>query len=256
MGLKHAIVPFQVTHKRLTPKEYEFTHKFFWFKINLTDIKGWPTKLVGLNRPSLYSFYDKDHLDLGHRSAKENYIQIAKNNGIHTEIKEVYLYTFLRFFGYVFNPMSLVFLIDSEGKKHAIIEIGNTFNEIKPYFVSHSKFKDDGFIFKTRKHFYISPFIKHDNWLTFSLTQRGEELSLNIVDQDEDQTVLKVWFKGKEKEAKTSEIIFQTLLIPFVTLKTITLIHWHAFVLWAKGIKYFKKKDHSELQQGQFVWKK
>ncbi len=254
--MKHALVPYEVIHKRFTPKVYEFKHRFFWFKLNLDDLRSWPTRLVGINRPSLYSFYDQDHVDFGLVTAKENYIQFAKDQGLKQEIKEVTLYTSLRFLGYVFNPVSFILLKDSDDNEHAIIEIGNTFNEIKPFFVSHDHFKDDGFVYKTKKLFYISPFIKHDNEMTFVLKKEENQISIFIDDTNGQETTLKVWFKGNEKPATTLELIKQTLSVPFVTLKTIFLIHWHALILFIKGIHYYKKDEHPELQKGQFVWKK
>ncbi|MGB0453706.1 MAG: DUF1365 domain-containing protein [Bacteriovoracaceae bacterium] len=253
--MEFAIVPFKVLHKRFSPKSYKFEHRFFWFKINLFNLGRWPTKFVGINQSSLYSFFDSDHLKLGMSSAKDNYIQFAKQNGLQDEVVEISLYTSFRFLGYVFNPVSFALLKDVTGKHHAIIEIGNTFNEQKPFFVSHESFKREGFVFKTKKMFYISPFLKHDNEMTFVFKKENEKISIFIDDQDQDQSVLKVWFNGEEKKATTSELLKQTAIVPFVTLKTIFLIHYHALILWMKGIKYFKKDEHKDLQQEFYLWK-
>ncbi|MDH5581820.1 MAG: DUF1365 domain-containing protein, partial [Bdellovibrionales bacterium] len=99
----HGLVPFTVTHKRFLPKVYKFTHNFFWFKINLDNTKYWPSKFVSFNKANIYSFYDDDHIKLGRPSARDNYIEFAKNNGLNTEVKSVTLYTSMRFLGYVFN---------------------------------------------------------------------------------------------------------------------------------------------------------
>lgn len=253
--MKTAIVPFKVLHRRLVPKRYEFTHRFFWFKLDLDNPANWPTRLVSINRFNLYSFFDKDHLKLGAATARENFILFARNHGLDTEIKNVVIYTQLRFLGYVFNPISLVVLIDIHDRTHAIIEIGNTFNELKPFFIHSDNFKGNSFHYKTQKHFYISPFIEHDNDLDFIFKSDNGNIHIFIENLRGTQKVLQVSFSGSEVAATTTELIKQTLIIPFVTFKIIFLIHYHAFVLWMKGIKYFSKKDNQELQRGFFTWK-
>ncbi|MDA8791836.1 DUF1365 domain-containing protein [Bacteriovoracaceae bacterium] len=249
------IVPYQVTHERFVPKRYKFTHNFFWFKVPLDNLSALSTWLVGFGKKRIYSFLDQDHLKLGKETARENYIEFARRNGLESEISKVTLYTSLRFMGYVFNPVSFVLLEDIQGKEHAIIEIGNTFNEQKPYFVHNKYFSSNGFAYKTKKYFYISPFIPHDYQMTFVFKKIGNSVGINIIDQGETETVLKVSFSGKEKLATTKEIIKQTLRVPFVTLKAIILIHFHAFILWVKGIKYFKKNEEKHLQRGTYLWK-
>ncbi|MAW07720.1 MAG: hypothetical protein CME61_05500 [Halobacteriovoraceae bacterium] len=253
--MNHAIVPFEVTHKRFHPKIYEFKHCFFWLKLDLFNLNSWPTKFFGVNKNSLYSFFEKDHIDLGKKTARENFIQFAKESGLEEEIKEMYLYTSVRFLGYVFNPVCFVLMRDVRGRKHAIIEIGNTFGEQKPYFVHHDHFDEKGFVFRTKKLFYISPFIDHRNEMIFSLRIVKDRVSIFIDDNDGERSILKVWFKGIEQKATTRELVRQTFLVPFVTLKIISLIHFHALVLWLKKIKYFKKEELSEFQQGYFYGK-
>lgn len=253
--MNHKLVKFDVTHTRFTPKRYEFSHHFFWFKIDLDAIESWPSAGVSFNKFNFYQFKDSDHIKLGPKTARENYIKFAKDSGLETEVENVVIYTQLRFLGYVFNPVSFIVLTDSENKQHAIIEIGNTFNEQKPFFVHHNHFLDNGFIFKTKKYFYISPFIDHDNEMVFKFRQNEEKLYISIDDQKGDEKILKVLFQGEEIPATTWNLIIQTLCVPFVTLKIIFLIHFHAMILWMKGIPYFKKDEHKELQQGAIEWK-
>lgn len=253
--MNNSLISFKVIHTRLVPKRYKFTHNFFWFKINLDKVDNYPSRLISYNKTGLYSFFDSDHLKLGEKSARDNYIKFAKNSGLDTEVENVTIFTQMRFLGYVFNPVSFILLKDVEGKEHAIIEIGNTFNELKPFFVSNNFFNDAGFTFKTQKFFYISPFIDHDNDMVFKMKRNNEKISISIEDFKGDEKVLQVSFLGSESPVTLRNILIFTLRSPFVTLQFITLIHLHAFVLWLKGIKYFKKDEHTDLQKGAHVWK-
>lgn len=253
--MSHGLVPFSVTHKRLVPKPYEFTHGVFWFKLELEYIDELPSWMVSRNKFNFYNFKDSDHVKFNKESARENYIEFARQNGVTSEIVSVALYTQLRFLGYVFNPVSFILLKDVDGKDYAIIEVGNTFNEIKPYFVPNEKFKGDGFSITTKKFFYISPFIDHDNEMTFHFRNDDGRMKIYVEDKKEEEKVLQVWFDGKEIPFTNSALIKQTLKFPFVTLKIIFLIHYHAMILWLKGIPFYKKEENKHLQKGAKVWK-
>jgi uncharacterized protein len=254
--MKHQLIPFTVKHKRYTPREYTFTHRFFWFLIDLDSADSWPSSLVSYNKRGAYSFFDSDHMDIGGVNARDNYILFAQQSGLATEVKSVQLLTQLRFLGYVFNPVSFVILTDIEDKKHFIIEIGNTFNELKPFFVHNKNLKNNIVSFKTVKNFYISPFIAHDNELDFKIKITDKKIVMYVDDTVSDNSVLKVWVNGNRIEASTFNLLKETLLVPFSTIKTIFLIHWHAFILWLMGIRFYKKGEYQELQQGTLIWKK
>jgi DUF1365 family protein len=188
-------------------------------------------------------------------SARENYIDFARQNGVTSEIANVTLYTQLRFLGYVFNPVSFILLRDVNDKEYAIIEVGNTFNEIKPYFVPNEKFKGDGFSITTKKFFYISPFIDHDNEMTFHFRNNNGRIKIYVEDKKENEKILQVWFDGQEINLSNLSLLKQTLKFPFVSLKIIFFIHFHAMNLWLKGIPFFKKEESKHLQKGAMVWK-
>lgn len=251
----HGLLPFKVTHARLRPKRHVFTYKFFWFKLDLNKLDNLPASFIGYNNRNLYSFHDRDHLKLGKQTAKENYIEFARQNGVTATIKDVVIYTQLRCFGYVFNPVSFIFLKDETEKDYCIIEIGNTFNELKPYFVGNEYFQNGNFTFTTKKLFYISPFVDHDNEMTFQFSSNGVEKFIRIDDFRGNENVLTVTFDGKEKEMTNLELILLSLRSPLVTFQFIFFIHLHALILWLKGIPYFKKHEHPELQQGAQTWK-
>jgi hypothetical protein len=195
-------------------------------------------------------------MDFGEKTAKDNYLRFAKDNGFIGEAKKVILFCQTRFLGYVFNPVSFVLIIDQDDNEHAIIEIGNTFNELKPYFVHNKHFEKDGFVFDTIKHFYISPFIALDNRMTFKFKKKDDLLNIRIDDYSETEKALTVIFRGHEVEATTKNLILNTVKFPFITFKIIILIHFHAFILWAKGIRYYKKSENLDLQKGNIQWKK
>jgi DUF1365 family protein len=53
---------------------------------------------------------------------------------------EIWLQTLPRLLGYVFNPITLYFCFKADGTPHAsVVEVGNTFRELKPYLVPRAQ---------------------------------------------------------------------------------------------------------------------
>lgn len=150
-----------VMHKRLQPRPHEFVHRVFLFAIDLDELPAIARQnpLVGLDGEGLYSFRSEDHFQRVPGDARENASAFLAAQGL-PEPGKILLLTNLRFLGYVFNPISIWFCRDRAGEPiGAIAEVGNTFGELKTYFVPH---RDGRFIARHPKHFYVSPFSELD----------------------------------------------------------------------------------------------
>lgn len=243
-----------VTHARKAIKPYRFDNRIAWWFINLDEINKL-NKFWGFahNRFSLFNFRDFDHIDMGELSTKENILKWARTQGVNEDIIQVGLLTNLRTLGYVFNPVSFYYL-QGKQQRWIISEIGNTFWEQKPTLLG--PFKTDEFTCEIPKLFYISPFLSLENTLRLKLNWPADELKILINDiSPQGELELTATFRGKRHEISQSLILKLAVQFPLQCLQIITLIHWHAFKLWLKGIPYFKKSDRLDLQQGVFQWK-
>lgn len=259
MGISAKLIDCQVTHKRFTPKVHEFKNSFFWFELDLDQIDNDFEKLplVARNRFNLFEFRDRDHIDFGKQTLRENVEYFLQQNGEVEKPARIRLWTHLRVFGYVFNPVSFYLIDMPDQSKRMILEVGNTFNELKPFFVPFSAFAGNKVKVTVPKHFYVSPFIALDTNFTFTLNHNTETFTLGVMSGYESgERVLAAGLKGRFEELSTKNLLRNLARHPFVTIKVITLIHWHALLLWLKGIPYFKKTDNPELQQGNMIWKK
>ena len=229
----------QVTHSRLSPRRHSFKNNFFWFGLSEKELNVEQrlsnAPLVGIEKFSLYKFSYKNHLNFGKGSFLKNIEYFLQKSGEFRSVLNFHCHTNLSFLGYVFNPMNLIIISLEDDTKCAIIEIGNTFNEIKPYFVSGECFTDSGFIYNTQKLFYISPFIDHRNFMTFKFIDMGDYFKLSVEDYElnngKKNIVLKTKLKASKLELTTKNILFCTLKYPFNTLYVIFFIHFHALMI-------------------------
>lgn len=246
-----------VKHSRFFPKKYNFNYRFFWTKFDIDELNELDSKFFffSRNRFNLISFYDRDHFNLGHQDTRKNIEAFFSENGIHEEILKIELVTNPRILGYTFNPVSFYF-IETTNNPYAIIAIGNTFNEQKPYLLRPELKKDNEWIFTTKKEFYISPFISVENSMTFKIRRTVDTLIINIDDHHKNgELELRASYSGKRLEWNSKNILKLFFSYPLITFRIIFSIHYHALRLFMMKIPYFKKSDEADLQKNLFVRK-
>jgi len=205
------------------------------------------------NGRNLYSFFDKDHLDLGCGDTTSNISRYLADNGITLpERARIRLVTLPRVLGYIFNPVCFYFFSDREGNPiHAVAEVTNTFHEMKPYFIPQPN-ERGVFDLTTPKHFYVSPFSNLDTSFHFQLGVPGEKIKIHIDDLDAGQKTLVSWIRGERRELTDARLLWYLVRFPALTLVVIARIHWQAFRLWLKKLPFHAKAAKPELQRDLF----
>ncbi len=187
-------------------------------------------------------------------------------NGVDLSGGRVVLVTLPRVLGYLFNPVSFYFCYDAHGTPvAAVTEVTNTFKEMKPYFIAADRGDDQGtgyrrqetgdsyetvysglspvtrhlsrgspsapeFQKRTPKYFYVSPYSDVDVAFDFKLRAPGKNLSVQIDDYAGETRMLTSTLTGPRRELTSARLAWFTLKYPLITLKIISLIHWHAFL--------------------------
>ncbi len=252
MELTSSLYETEIMHHRLTPKEHKFSYRFFSFYINLDEIDELTSRITLLshNKFNIYSFFDKDHMEVGDKTIKEKILNYLAEQGIDLTNGRIMLLTYLRTFGYVFNPVSFYYCFDENDSPVCVVpEIGNTFGEIKAFFINQNHLVGNKFKDCQDKYYYISPFTRLNDQLDFKLTIPSEYLDVRINTSRDGENILLTSMMGPKKELNNVQLFWMTLKFPFVTLKVIVLIHWHALLLWFKKIVFKNKEEHMDLQR-------
>ena len=71
-------------------------------------------------------------------------------------------------------------------------------------------------------------------------------------DREGDRPVLLTALTGRRVPLTDANLARLTLKYPLITLRVITLIHWHALKLWWKKVPWHRKAANPHLQQGVF----
>ena len=233
-----------VIHKRFKPKIHYFKYKVFSLLIDLSDLENLSKKIkfFSYNKFNLVSFYEKDH---GNRDGSSLVLWVKKNledNKINSKNVKIKLLCYPRILGYVFNPLSVFYIYDVCEKLICILyEVKNTFGEQHTYIF---KVDNDQKLYQHNclKKFHVSPFIEMNCKYFFRLLKPGEKISVIIDQYQTDEKILYASQDGQRVDFNTKELIKSYLKHPLMTFKIISAIHFEAFKLWLKGIKFIKKK--------------
>lgn len=237
-----------VMHARLRPRGHRFTYRVMSLLINLDRLAeaDRQSRLFGVNRWALYSFYEADH-GLRDGTSLRLYAQArAAEHGIDLTGGRVLLLCYPRLLGYTFNPLSVYFCHRADGSLALLIyEVRNTFGQIHPYVVPvrPGDLTSAGVRQEQDKTFYVSPFLAMDMRYHFRIGPPGADVRLRILETDSEGPLLAATFFGRQRALNSRALLRSLLEVPLVPFKIVAAIHWEALRLWLKGIRLIPRPD-------------
>ena len=231
----------EVTHKRFKPVKHFLKYKTFSLLIDLDEIIQLDSKIsiFSHNRFNIFSFYDEDHGERDGSNLKKWVLANIKKFNIQGKINKIKILCYPRIFGYVFNPLSILYCYEDDKLKAIFYEVKNTFNEQHTYIFKIKN--NEEIIQKCKKKFYVSPFMDMETYYNFKLLNPKDKLSIFIKQTDGEETVLTATQTGEKREFSFNQLLINFFKYPLMTIKIISSIHYEAFFLWKKGAVYRKR---------------
>ncbi len=236
-----------VHHSRLRPARNSFSYGVFFLRLPLRSMQSRtiPAVLFSHNRFNLLSFHDRDHGD-GEQALLPWIDKLLKLEGITDADGEMWLQTFPRVLGYVFNPVSFWFCHRRDGTLRAVLcEVSNTFGERHCYLLDQSAPIADGDILTARKVFHVSPFCRVEGSYRFQFKRNrhltGEGTLARIDYHDVDGPLLLTSITGATRELNNLAVVHALLRFPLMTFMVMGRIHWQALKLWLKHVPFYRK---------------
>ena len=248
-----------VHHRRLRPTDHRFAYRVFFLLLPMRTLARDPALLrMARNRGGLLSFHDGDHVEGGVDSLAW-LLGVLCAHGIADADGEVWLQTFPRVLGYVFNPVSFWYCHRADGALRAIVaEVNNTFGERHCYLLEPPQGDVQtlawGQELRATKVFHVSPFCRVQGSYRFRFlrsrrhegqSDEGRSETERIVariDHDDAQGPLLLTSISGVLQALTPASSRAALLgHPFMTLGVMARIHWQALKLWRKRVPFLSK---------------
>lgn len=229
----------ETRHTRLYPRRHSFRYRLFQILIDVDRVEAdlAPLRLLRHGRFGLFSFAERDHgdrRDLPLRKWVEGQLSAA---GLRLETATIRLLCFPRVLGFVFNPLSLFFIHDRQGRLEAVIyEVNNTFGQTHAYVVPAAGAARERQ--QAEKVFFVSPFYRVEGEYRFEVSSPGERFDLAIQKSTDQRPDFHASLTAERTPLTDSRLLKLFFAMPLMTLGVVVAIHWEALRLLFKGAPF------------------
>ncbi len=247
----------RVMHARLRPVKHRFAYPVAFLLLPLHELSGCRRPFFSLNRWNLLSFHERDH---GPRDGtalipwfNRLYRDVQQRRGLPAgdpaaapeTFSRVWLQTFPRVLGYVFNPVSFWYGYRADGSLLAILaEVSNTFGEHHNYLLANDDGRPirDGDCFVRDKVFHVSPFFPVRGQYRFRFRLESGQPQVCIDYSDAGGELLRTALSGEPSPLTGRRALLTFLRFPLLTVGVVARIHWQAARLYfGKRVPFFRK---------------
>jgi DUF1365 family protein len=247
------LVHGQVMHARLRPAPHRFVYPVFYVRLDLARLDACNSRWFGVDRWRPLSIRSRDYGPRDGSSLELWMRALLREHDIDAD-GEIWLQTFPRVAGYVFNPVSFWQCHDRQGQLRAVLaEVNNTFGESHRYLLRLGADDGAGASAVAPKHIHVSPFCQVQGHYRFRFRLGGASHCTGIDYHDLDGLLLRTSLSGRPAPMTDRALLGALLRYPLLGLGIIVRIHWQALKLWRKRVPFFSKPaaptDHTTVHQ-------
>jgi DUF1365 family protein len=231
-----------VTHERARPRRHSLRYRIFMLLLDLDELAELDLRLkrFSRNRFNILSFFDRDHLDESGAQIRPAIEASLAAHGIALPAPAISVLCMPRVFGHGFNPLTVYFCRDAEGRLAAIVyAVRNTFGQRHDYVLPVSGIRNGWVAQGCDKRFYVSPFLPMDLRYAFEVAEPGERVLVGVDVHDADGLLLAAGFEGARRPLTDATLMKAVLTHPWQVIGVMAAIHWEAVKIVLKGFRFF-----------------
>lgn len=227
----------ETRHHRLSPRPHRFRYRLFQLLLDVDrldeDLRG--LTLLRRGRFGLFSFDERDHGWRDGRPLRAWVETRLAEAGVAATASRIRLLAFPRVLGFVFNPISLLYIEDAAGDLEAVIyEVNNTFGQTHAYVApadGSGRQRQEAI-----KRLFVSPFNSTEGVYRFDVSPPGGRLTLSIVKATGGAPDFSATLTLRRRPVTDARLLMLFLAMPLMTFKVVAAIHWEALRLFLRGV--------------------
>ncbi|MBT1098211.1 DUF1365 domain-containing protein [Streptomyces sp. WAC 05379] len=231
-----ALYSCAITHVRTAPTRYGLRHRTYMWLIDPDRPPRLPYAVRALAR-----FDPRDHFDGTQPSIRAGLDEYLADRGVDLRGGRVVMLTHARVFGYVFNPLTLYWCHDPDGRPRCVVaEVHNTYGERHCYLLR----PDAEDVAYTGKEFYVSPFFPVDGRYRMRVPAPDRRLDLTVRLDRAGGRPFTATVRGLRREVTTGTLLRLALRHPWSTAAVSAAIRMHGIRLYLRGLPVQPRPRH------------
>ena len=227
----------RIRHSRTSPLRHRFEHRSHTWLVDLDDLPD-----LGVLGP-LATFDPRDHLGDPTRSLRENLDAFLATRGVDLAGGRVLMLAMPRVLGTVFNPISIYWCHDREGRLvGTVVEVHNTYGDRHAYFVQ----PDDRGHAEVDKALYVSPFNDVSGRYALTLPEPDDRLRVHVTLRRPGHDPFVATMAGTALPATLGAVLRLALTQPLEPLAVMARIRLHGIRLWLQRLPVQPRPAHRQ----------
>jgi uncharacterized protein len=230
--LTPAIYRTTVSHSRQAPVRHSFEYRSYSWYVDVDDLPRlpwWLRSFAGFRASDHFSDHFANPQDGSLRDRLSVFFadrDLAAPEGRITALLQP------RVFGYVFNPLSVFWCHDRDGRlRHVIAEVHNTYGERHAYLLPPADLP-----VITAKKFYVSPFNAVDGSYLVQAPRPDSEVDITVELRRDRAPAFTANLRGQRRPATNRQVAIMQIVSPLAPLVVAARIRIQGIRLWLRRV--------------------
>lgn len=227
-----------VTHQRIVPIRHRFRYRTYQWLVDLDDLPRlpWPFRLLS-------RFEAHDHFGTPVSTIRNGVENFLAGHKIDATACKILMLANPRVFGYVFNPLSVYWCLQPNGKMECVVaEVHNTYGGRHCYLLPPT----DSDRVTIPKAFYVSPFFPVDGTYELHVPRPGDRLNVGITLRRGGTLAFAARITGRRTPLRIHNLLMLSVRYPWHTAATIVRIRFQGVVLLLRGLRRYPRTTPAE----------
>ena len=233
--LTPALYRTTITHSRRVPVHHSFEYRSYSWYVDIDDLPRLPWWLRPFARFRGSDHFSNNSAEPAPGSLRERLTAFFADHELAAPEGRITALLQARVFGYVFNPLSIFWCHDTDGRlRHVIAEVHNTYGERHAYLLPPADLP-----VVAVKQFYVSPFNQVDGYYLVQAPRPGDEVDITVAlhrDRRGAFPQFTATLRGRRRPATTRQVAIMQFMAPLAPLAVAARIRIQGIKLWLRGV--------------------